>query len=177
MNYNYSEIPGFWILEFEHWFSSIFVSMKILMVCLGNICRSPLAEGILQYKTNKAGLKWIIESAGTNGYHIGESPHSLSQKVAKENGIDISKQRSRLFRKEDFDEFDKIYAMSADVLKDIQRISKEKFDSTKASLLLYDKDVPDPWSGPEEGYHHVYELINNACSTIIENATLNKTTA
>jgi protein-tyrosine phosphatase len=166
----------FWLLEFEHWFSSIFVLMKILMVCLGNICRSPLAEGILQHKTNKAGLKWTIESAGTNGYHIGEPPHPLSQKVAKQNGIDISKQRSRLFKKEDFDEFDKIYAMSADVLKDIQRISKEKFDSTKVSLLLYDKDVPDPWSGPEEGYHEAYKLINDACSLIIENATLNKTT-
>ena len=151
--------------------------MKILMVCLGNICRSPLAEGILQHKTNKAGLKWTIESAGTNGYHIGEPPHPLSQKVAKQNGIDISKQRSRLFKKEDFNEFDKIYAMSADVLKDIQRISREKFDSTKVSLLLYDKDVPDPWSGPEEGYHEAYELINNACSIIIENATLNKTTS
>src|SRR6187431_785324 len=79
-----------------------FASMKILMVCLGNICRSPLAEGILQDKAWKAGLKWRIESAGTNNYHIGEAPHPLSQKVAKLNGIDICKQRKRKFVAEDF---------------------------------------------------------------------------
>jgi low molecular weight protein-tyrosine phosphatase len=162
---------GIWILGYL-----IFVHMKILMVCLGNICRSPLAEGILQQKTNEAGLNWTIDSAGTNGYHIGEAPHPLSQKVARMNGIDISKQRSRLFKKEDFDDFDKIYAMSKDVLKDIQHISKEKFNPAKVSLLLHDKDVPDPWSGPEEGYHQVFELINNACETIIEKALSKKIT-
>ena len=88
-----------------------FACMKILMVCLGNICRSPLAEGILQDKARKAGLKWSVESAGTNGYHTGEAPHPLSQKVARINGVDISKQRSRNFVAEDFDRFDKIYAM------------------------------------------------------------------
>jgi len=156
--------------------------MKILMVCLGNICRSPLAEGILQKKAAEAGLDWIIESAGTNGYHTGEPPHHLSQKVAQLNGLNISRQRSRLFKKEDIAYFDRIYAMSADVVKDIQHISKDRFDSKKVSLLLNESapgknlDVPDPWSGPEEGYHHVYQLINDACDTIIKNA-LSKTTA
>ncbi|HLG41641.1 MAG TPA: hypothetical protein VI461_18315, partial [Chitinophagaceae bacterium] len=89
--------------------------MKILMVCLGNICRSPLAEGILQDKAFKAGLSWSVESAGTNGYHDDEPPHRLSQKVAKLNGIDISSQRSRRFVPEDFEMYDKIYAMAADV--------------------------------------------------------------
>ena len=82
--------------------------MKILMVCLGNICRSPLAEGILKHKVKEAGLHWQIDSAGTNGYHVGEPPHKLSQKVAKLNGIDICQQRGRLFSKTDFDTYDKI---------------------------------------------------------------------
>ena len=147
--------------------------MKILMVCLGNICRSPLAEGILKDKAAKAGLNWIIDSAGTNGYHIGEPPHILSQKVALQHGIDISKQLSRLFIKEDFDHFDKIYAMSEDVLTDIKYIAGEKFDSDKAILLLDEiypnqqKEVPDPWSLPEAVYHKAFDLIDKACEAII----------
>ena len=77
--------------------------MKILMVCLGNICRSPLAEGILEHKVKQKGLEWTVESAGTNHYHTGEAPHHLSQKVARMNGIDICHQRARRFVKEDFD--------------------------------------------------------------------------
>lgn len=110
--------------------------MKILMVCLGNICRSPLAEGILQEKSFKAGLTWSIESAGTNSYHLGEPPHPLSRKVAKLNGIDISRQRARRFTAEDFESFDMIYALSEDVLSDIKRIAGNKFDATKVELLM-----------------------------------------
>ena len=147
--------------------------MKILMVCLGNICRSPLAEGILQDKARKAGLKWNIESAGTNGYHTGEAPHPLSQKVARINGVDISKQRSRNFIAEDFHRFDKIYAMSGDVIDDMRRIAKNNFDEKKVDLLLNELfpgqnvDVPDPWYGPEPGYHQVYKMINEACDAIV----------
>lgn len=147
--------------------------MKILMVCLGNICRSPLAEGVLQEKAWKAGLKWSVESAGTNGYHLGEAPHPLSQKVARLNKIDISKQRSRRFVAEDFDRFDKIYAMSDDVIDDIKRIARNKFDEKKIELLLNELfpgknvDVPDPWYGPEPGYHDVFKMINDACDIII----------
>ena len=107
--------------------------MKILMVCLGNICRSPLAEGILQQKAFSAGLTWSIESAGTNSYHIGEPPHPLSQKVAKINGIDISKQRARRFKAEDFESYDKIYALANDVLEDI----KNKSAMINNALELY----------------------------------------
>jgi protein-tyrosine phosphatase len=152
----------------------IFALMKILMVCLGNICRSPLAEGLLQDKALKAGLKWSVESAGTNGYHNGEAPHPLSQKVAKINGVDISKQRSRRFVAEDFDRFDKIYAMSDDVIDDMKRIARNKFDEKKVDLLLNELfpgqnvDVPDPWYGPEPGYHQVYKMINEACDAIIK---------
>jgi protein-tyrosine phosphatase len=148
--------------------------MKILMVCLGNICRSPLAEGILQEKAFAAGLSWSVESAGTNGYHDGERPHPLSQKVARMNGIDISQQRSRRIRVEDFEGFDKIYALAGDVVDDMRRITKSKFDATKVDLLLNelypgeDRDVPDPWSGPEKGYHEVYAMIDKACDAIIK---------
>ncbi len=148
--------------------------MKILMVCLGNICRSPLAEGILQDKAFKAGLKWSVESAGTNSYHTGEKPHPLSQKVAKLNGIDISQQRARRFTGEDFEVYDKIYALAADVLDEMCHIAKNKFDVSKADLLMNElwpgenMDVPDPWYGPEPGYHEVYKLISKACDAIIE---------
>lgn len=144
------------------------------MVCLGNICRSPLAEGILQDKAWKAGLKWSVESAGTESYHVGDAPHPLSQKVAKLNGIDICKQRARRFVAEDFERFDKIYAMSADVIQDMRMITRNKFDQKKVDLLLNElfpgqnADVPDPWYGPERGYHEVFKLINNACEKIIQ---------
>ena len=144
------------------------------MVCLGNICRSPLAEGILQHKAEKAGLSWNIESAGTNSYHIGEAPHHLSQKVAQLHGIDISCQRARRFTAADFDRFDKIYAMADDVVDEMRRIAKNKFDPSKVDLLmnaLYpgkNMSVPDPWYGTEPGYHEVYALIDKACDAIIE---------
>ena len=148
--------------------------MKILMVCLGNICRSPLAEGILQDKAFNAGLTWSVESAGTNSYHTGEPPHPLSQKVAKLNGIDISRQRARRFSAEDFGIYDKIYALAGDVMDEMKRIARNKFDPSKAVLLMDElypgknKDVPDPWYGPEPGYHEVYELIDKVCDRIIE---------
>ena len=144
------------------------------MVCLGNICRSPLAEGILQQKAFDAGLNWSVESAGTNSYHIGEPPHPLSQKVAKLNGIDICKQRARRFVADDFKIYDKIYALAGDVLQDMRRIAKKDFYPAKADLLmneLYpgdDMDVPDPWYGTEPGYHEVYKMIDEVCSAIIE---------
>lgn len=152
--------------------------MKILMVCLGNICRSPLAEGILQEKIRKASLDWTIDSAGTNGYHTGEAPHPLSIKVAAQNGIDISRQQSRQFTKKDFDQYDLIYAMAEDVIEDIKKISEDKFDHTKVELLLNEiypgenRNVPDPWYGTEAGYHEVFEIIHSACNSIVENYTL-----
>jgi protein-tyrosine phosphatase len=147
--------------------------MKILMVCLGNICRSPLAEGILQDKALKAGLGWEVDSAGTNGYHVGEPPHRLSQKVAILNGVDISGQKSRKFRAEDIERFDRIYAMASDVMDDIRRIAGGKFDPSKTCLLLdvlhpgENMDVPDPWYGAEQGYHEVFSLLDEACEKII----------
>jgi protein-tyrosine phosphatase len=148
--------------------------MKILMVCLGNICRSPLAEGILQHKAKSAGLQWQIDSAGTNSYHIGQPPHKLSQKVAKLNGVDICSQRARKFVKEDLDMYDKIYAMADDVIDDMKQIARHKFDPSKVDLFLNElypgkyMSVPDPWYGTEPGYHEVYKLIDKTCEAIIQ---------
>ena len=158
----------------------IFSTMKILMVCLGNICRSPLAEGVLRHKAKQAGLNWTIESAGTNGYHVGEAPHHLSQKIARLNGIDICEQKARRFVKEDFDRYDKIYAMADDVVDDIKRIAKEKYDASKVDLFLNElypgqnQSVPDPWYGTEPGYHDVYKLIAETSDRIVQ-AAVSKT--
>jgi protein-tyrosine phosphatase len=147
--------------------------MRILMVCLGNICRSPLAEGILQHHAWKAGLQWSVESAGTAAYHIGEPPHKLSTKVAKMNGIDISKQRARKFIKEDFLNYDFIYVMDSQNYIDAKHIGGKLFDETKIDLLLNElhpgenRGVPDPWYGEEDGYHEVFTMIDKACKRIV----------
>ena len=144
------------------------------MVCLGNICRSPLAEGILQHKAFEAGLSWSVESAGTNSYHTGDAPHPLSQKVAKLNGIDICNQRARRFVAEDFEVYDKIYALAGDVVDEIRRIAKKKYDAAKVDLLMNElypgmnMDVPDPYYGAEPGYHEVFKMIDKACDTIVD---------
>ena len=144
------------------------------MVCLGNICRSPLAEGILQYKANAAGLNWLVDSAGTAGYHIGEQPHVLSQKVALENGIDISTQRCRQFNKKDMLYFDRIFVMDTDNYADVKKIAAELWDEGKVALLLNvlfpgeNRSVPDPWYGTERDYHYVFDMLDKACAKIIE---------
>jgi protein-tyrosine phosphatase len=144
------------------------------MVCLGNICRSPMAEAILQHRARAAGLDWEVDSAGTNGYHVGEAPHPLSQKVARMHGLDIGRQRARKFVGDDFQRFDIIYAMAEDVLDEMRRIAGRKFDPAKASLLMDEVDpgkaidVPDPWSGPESGYQEAYRMMDEACAAIVE---------
>lgn len=145
------------------------------MVCLGNICRSPLAEGSLKHKAKAAALDWQIDSAGTNGYHVGEAPHRLSQKVAKLNGIDICEQRARRFVAADFDRYDKIYAMAEDVLWEMRRIAGNKWNDAKVDLLLNElhpgenRSITDPWYGTEPGYHEVYKEIDAACEAIVKN--------
>ena len=147
--------------------------MKILMVCLGNICRSPLAEAILQQKAVAAGLDWQVDSAGTNGYHVGEAPHPLSQKVARLNGLDISQQRARRFTAADLAKYDRVYALAGDVFDEIRRIAGRGSDLRKVQLLMnelhpgQDEDVPDPYYGAEPGYHEVYELIDAAADRIV----------
>lgn len=149
--------------------------MKILMVCLGNICRSPLAEGILRDKLEKAQLNWVVESAGTNAFHIGHPPHKLSCKVAALHGIDISRQVARRFTSEDFKLYDIIYAMAEDVIDEMKFIAGHHFIPGKVKLLLNElegmqhTDVPDPWYGEEDGYHKVYDLLDEACEAVLQN--------
>lgn len=147
--------------------------MKILMVCLGNICRSPLAEGIMRDKVAKAGLDWVIDSAGTLGRNEGTAPHHFSQQVAMQNGIDICEQRCRYFTKEDIKNFDRIYVMDDENYLDVKRISGNNWDAGKVDLILNelypgeDEIVPDPWYGGEEGFQKVYEILDKACDAII----------
>lgn len=152
--------------------------MKILMVCLGNVCRSPLAEGILRDKVKRAGLDWEVDSAGTNGYQPGCPPHHFSQKVAKFYGIDIGEQKCRHFTKNDIDKFDTIYVMDEENYYDVQRICGEKWDPKKVDFLLNEiypmqnRMVPDPWFGGEDGFHKVYEMIDEACEAIVKATTI-----
>ena len=143
---------------------------KILMVCLGNICRSPLAEGILKSKLNSD--FFIVDSAGTAGYHVGELPDKRSIEVAKKYGIDITKQRSRKFIKSDFKEFDLIFAMDESNYQNIISIVEDKEDVQKVKMILKEqyptenKNVPDPYYGGAEGFENVYNMLEEACEII-----------
>lgn len=121
----------------------------------------------------KNGLNWQVDSAGTSNYHIGEAPHHLSQKVAKVNGIDISAQRCRQFKASDMHEFDLIYVMDQQNYADVKRMSGSAFRADKTAPILSllasatMMDVPDPWYGTEADYHHVFQLLTDACEQII----------
>jgi protein-tyrosine phosphatase len=149
--------------------------MKILMVCLGNICRSPLAEGILRKRASEAELPWEIDSAGTASYHAGEPPHLQSQQIAQENSIDISTQQCRQFVAEDMLHFNRIYVMDGDNYREVKRISGSLWDESKVHWMLDDlypgqhKPVPDPYFGSYRDFEKVYTLLNNACLQIIDN--------
>lgn len=144
---------------------------KILMVCLGNICRSPLAEGIMQSKVNSENV--FVDSAGTAGYHIGNAPDPRSIAVAKAHGLDISKQRCRKFQTEDFTRFDRIYVMDKSNYANVLAKATSVEDKQKVRLLLSEidgktKEVPDPYYGGDDGFEKVYQLINEACDTIAQ---------
>ncbi|MCT4699420.1 low molecular weight protein-tyrosine-phosphatase [Tenacibaculum haliotis] len=143
---------------------------KILMVCLGNICRSPLAEGILQSKLTSEFFK--VDSAGTAGYHVGELPDERSIEVAKKYGIDITNQRSRKFVKSDFKEFDLIYAMDESNYHNILSIIDDNEDARKVKMILNEqyptenRNVPDPYYGGNQGFENVYKMLDEACEII-----------
>ena len=142
---------------------------KILMVCLGNICRSPLAEGILKHKLPKH--NFVVESAGTSNYHIGELPDKRSIEVAKKYGIDITDQRGRQFKVSDFDEFDLIYVMDTSNYDNVITLARNSSDKKKVQLILNELDnnlinVPDPYYGGDSGFENVFQLLNQACDRI-----------
>jgi len=135
--------------------------MKILMVCLGNICRSPLAEGIMQHLVDKAGLDWEIDSAGTGDWHVGQGPHHGSVQVARSRGIDITNQVCRLFRISDFDEFDLILVMDKSNLSNVLAMARNQADKQKVKLLLGNKEVPDPYY--TNLFEEAFDLIEAGC--------------
>lgn len=140
--------------------------MKILMVCLGNICRSPLAEGIMQHLANKNGLDWQVDSAGTGNWHVGRAPDHRSTRAAAKHGIDISKQVCRIFKVSDFDTFDRIFVMDKNNLSDILAKARNTADTQKVKLLLGDKIVPDPYYDDAQ-FEPVFRLIDEGCKEII----------
>ncbi|KAA2216873.1 MULTISPECIES: low molecular weight protein-tyrosine-phosphatase [Maribacter] len=142
---------------------------KVLMVCLGNICRSPLAEGILKNKVDTSMV--FVDSAGTGGYHIGNPPDSRSIAVARKYGIDISNQICRKLTAADLEEFDVIYAMDKSNYGNIIGLSKNKEQARKVKLLLSevktgDVEVPDPYYDSVDGFEKVFQMIDAACGEI-----------
>ena len=140
------------------------------MVCLGNICRSPLAEGILQSKVNSDFIQ--VDSAGTAAYHIGNLPDPRSIDVARKYGIDLTHQRARQFSVYDFDTFDLIYAMDESNYQNILTLSRDIEDEAKVKMILNEtnmntnKSVPDPYYGENDGFEIVFGLLEEACSVI-----------
>ena len=145
------------------------MAIKILMVCLGNICRSPLAEGILASKLPDS---FKVDSAGTGNYHIGKLPDSRSIAIAKEKGIDITNQRARQFKKSDFQTFDYIYVMDRENYRDIIKLAPDIESRNKVRMILDELfpnenvDVPDPYFGSESGFSIVFKMLDEACEII-----------
>lgn len=142
------------------------------MVCLGNICRSPLAEGILRDKAEKLNLTVTIDSAGTANYHIGEHPDSRTVANALKHGIDVSALKARQFQVEDFDKFDVIFAMDSSNYADVISLARNKNDKQKVELILNrvypnsNMAVPDPYFGGDQGFENVFILLEQACDVI-----------
>jgi len=140
------------------------------MVCLGNICRSPLAHGIMEHLAKENKLDWEIDSAGTGNWHVGEEPDRRSVRAAREHGIDISGQVCRLFRISDFDTYDHIFVMDKNNLGDILAMARNQDDIKKVKLLLGDKIVPDPYYDDSQ-FEPVFQMIEEGCKEIIEQLT------
>ena len=144
--------------------------VKILMVCLGNICRSPLAEGILASKLPKN--DFLVDSAGTGHWHVGNPPDKRSILTAEKNGIDITNQRGKLFKPSFFQEYDYIYVMDTNNYADVIKMAKNEDEKKKVQLILDELfpgenvDVPDPYSGIQSNFDQVFEMLEEACESI-----------
>lgn len=146
---------------------------RILFVCLGNICRSPLAEGILRHKANHYGINLVVDSAGTGNWHVGETPDRRAVKIAKERGIDISGLTARQFTEKDFENFDKIFVTDSQIYDYVieRALSREhKLKVDYIMNLVYPEmniPVPDPYYGGQEGFEKVFDMLDKACNAII----------
>ena len=149
------------------------MQVKILMVCLGNICRSPMAEGILKHKAKDQGHHLFVDSAGTGGLHSGEHPDRRAVQKAKKFGVDISKQIARQFSEKDFDAFDYIFVMDHSNLRDVLAMARNEKDAGKVKLLLdldepdSNREVPDPWYGGDDGFTSVFKMMDKACDALL----------
>jgi protein-tyrosine phosphatase len=144
--------------------------VKILMVCLGNICRSPLAEGILASKLPTE--KFLVDSAGTGSWYVGHSPDKRSIATAKKNGLNITNQKGRQFTKADFDTFDYIFVMDNSNYNDVIHLAQNETQKNKVQLILNaifpdeNVDVPDPYYGVANGFNQVYQMLDEACGVL-----------
>lgn len=147
--------------------------MKIMMVCLGNICRSPLAEGILRHKIKERGLDWEVQSSGTGSWHVGQPPDPRSEKIAKKYGIDIRNQRAQKFSPHHFELFDKIYTMDSSNYNDVMEYAINENEKSKVEILMNLVEpgkniaVPDPYFN-DTLYEEVYLMLEKACEALIE---------
>ena len=145
------------------------------MVCLGNICRSPLAQGILEHKLREKGLDWIVDSVGTGGGHIGMRPDDRSMQIALKHGIDISEQEARRISYRDIVEFDLIYCMDAANYVNVRDMCHTLEEEAKVKLIMDESDpgkkmeVPDPYYGGSSGFDKIYQLLDRACDAVIKN--------
>jgi protein-tyrosine phosphatase len=146
--------------------------MKILFVCTGNICRSPLAEGILNNKLSNRGIDFYVDSCGFESFHVGDLPDQRALTVARKNGVDISGHASRLFTLRDFDEFDRIYVMDASHYSRLMQLARSDADRRKVDYVLNvthpgkNLPVPDPWYEDISAFEKVYHLLEPACEKI-----------
>jgi protein-tyrosine phosphatase len=153
--------------------------MKILMVCLGNICRSPLAEGVLRAKLKERGVENVnVDSAGTSSYHIGDAPDERTIANAKKHGVEISHLKARQFTVNDFDQFNRIYVMDSSNLINVLALARNEEDKKKVEMILniihpgQDMAVPDPYFGGEQGFENVFQLLDKACEGIVNDSNL-----
>ncbi len=147
--------------------------MRILMVCLGNICRSPLAEGILKYKVQQQELDWTVDSAGTGHWHQGELPDRRSIAIARKYGIDITDQRARQLLPADFENFDRIFVMDTQNRRDVLRLARHAEHQAKVQLIMdlthpgEEISVPDPYYD-DDGFEAVFRMLDAACDALLQ---------
>ncbi|WP_240623399.1 low molecular weight protein-tyrosine-phosphatase [Brumimicrobium aurantiacum] len=148
--------------------------MKILMVCLGNICRSPMADGLLRKKVAENNLDVVVDSAGTGDWHVGEAPDARMRETGKKNGVPIDELRGRQFKVEDFDEFDRIIVMDKSNFENVTKLSRDENDTKKVELFLdlthpgKGVEVPDPYFGGDEGFKNVFDMLDAGTDVLIK---------